>query len=82
MHRLEKPFVEGLCKGKGGTDTCSYLGVGGEGFCCLKMSEFEAMIDGRRAKQGMRAMGNHCTGLPNFTPTIMFGVDSLVRAEN
>jgi hypothetical protein len=48
-------------------ETCSFLGMGPEGWCCFKASNFEGMIMERRFLGTIKAMGDNCSGPPDFT---------------
>jgi hypothetical protein len=43
--------------------------MGSGSFECAKDTEFEELIDGRREGGKINAMGNNCSGPPEFEPT-------------
>jgi len=63
------PISEGhaktVCKFGQRAATCSFLGMS-DGFHCLKGSEFEPNIKQRRGEGSMGAMGDNCSGPPDF----------------
>lgn len=62
-------FDQVVCRINQGKRTCSFLGVSGQGFRCLKGSSLEATIKERLLSGSMDARGDNCSGPPNFTPT-------------
>jgi hypothetical protein len=56
-----------LCKFGQGSKTCSFLIMSAEGFCCAKGTDFQAMLEERRFLETIRAMGDNCSGPPEFT---------------
>jgi len=68
MSKLDEKHLKNVCKLGGGAFTCSYLGMGAEGAECFKGTGFQRIIDQRRAEKSMRAMGDNCSGPPNFIP--------------
>lgn len=64
------PISEGhaktVCKFGQRATTCSFLGMTGSQFHCLKGSEFESNIKQRREEGSMGAMGDNCSGPPDF----------------
>ena len=59
-----------VCRLGQGELCCSYLGfTPGVGMACLKASQFEEMISKRREAKSMAAMGDNCSGPPDFEPT-------------
>ena len=56
----EQLAICGLGKGE---KCCSYLGMGPNGFECLKHTEFRREIEWRREKEEIVAMGDNCEGL-------------------
>lgn len=59
--------LKGVCKSGQGEATCSFIGCGGE-YICLKGTEMEGTIKRRRAERTMRALGDNCSGPPDFIP--------------
>jgi hypothetical protein len=59
-----------LCKIGKGKECCSYLIYGQGGFVCAKGSPLEQSINARRQAKTMNAMGDNCSGAPDFIPTI------------
>lgn len=52
------------------TFACSFLALSSEdGWVCLKNSAMEAVINRRRAERTTAAMGDNCSGPPDFVPT-------------
>ena len=66
---VTKKQAEEICKIGKGTQTCSFLMMGGNGFECAKQTSFESAILVRRNAGKMNAMGNNCSGPPDFEPT-------------
>ncbi len=58
-----------VCKLGEGKETCSFLTLGAGQFECVKGTIYQAHIAERRAKRNMSAMGDNCSGPPNYTPT-------------
>jgi hypothetical protein len=58
--------VEKLCLMGQGAKCCSFLGMSGSGPLCLKGSMYAPQIQERRRQQTMGAMGDNCTGHPDF----------------
>lgn len=50
--------------------TCSFLGVTGKGFQCLKGTAMETEIRKRREENSIKAKGDNCSGPPDFKPTL------------
>jgi hypothetical protein len=65
---LTNERTEILCKMGQGAATCSFLAMN-RGFVCLKGSPLEMGIHERRAQKSMTAMGDNCSGPPDFKPT-------------
>lgn len=58
-----------LCRTGHVPTTCSFLVYAAKaGWVCAKGSDLEPMINDRRARKDMVAMGNNCSGPPDFTP--------------
>ena len=69
MTKLDKKYLKEVCKLGGGTFACSYLGMEAGGAECLKGTSFQRIIDQRRAEKSMWAMGDNCSGHPDFKLT-------------
>lgn len=54
--------VEDVCKMGHGEKCCSYLGMGADGWVCLKESSLKANIDARVKANTMTAKGDNCVG--------------------
>ncbi len=68
--KVDEARMQTLCKRGKGSETCSFLALeGGAGFVCAKGSDIESIIRRRREEKSMRALGDNCSGPPNFTPT-------------
>jgi len=61
MNKINKDHLIAICKLSCGKDTCRYLGLTGDGWVCLKLTEMRATIDAR--KDQMAAQGNNCDGV-------------------
>lgn len=57
-----------ICKLGQGTNVCSFLIGGQDGFECAKGTIWQASIAERRAAKSMKATGDNCPGPPNFKP--------------
>ena len=68
MSKINEEHLKNVCLLGAGSLTCSYLGMGGQGFECLKRTQFQGIIDRRRAERQIRAMGDNCSGPPEFQP--------------
>lgn len=55
-----------ICKFGKGPETCSFLGMTGNEFQCLKGSSLESVIRQRRRENSIRAKGDNCSGPPDF----------------
>lgn len=66
---IPEGYEKTVCKAGEGADCCSFLGVGGKGWMCLKKGEFEALIEKRRLEKTMVAMSDNCSGPPDFEVT-------------
>jgi hypothetical protein len=64
---LPSNYEDTVCKRGKGEETCSFLGMTGKGFHCLKNSSWEKEIKQRRSEGSMNAKGDNCSGPPNFT---------------
>ncbi len=58
-----------VCKFGKGQETCSFLGMSGNGLRCLKGSPLESNIIQRRREDSMGAKGDNCSGPPDFQKT-------------
>lgn len=64
---LPPNYEDTVCKPRKGEETCSFLGMTGKGFHCLKNSSWEKEIRQRRSEGSMGAKGDNCSGPPDFT---------------
>jgi len=64
---LNEFHVKNVCKFGKKEETCSFLAMGGEGLMCTKGTSLEFIIQQRREQKSMRAMGDNCSGPPDFT---------------
>ena len=62
-------YREKVCKMGKGPATCSFLGMTGSEFRCLKGSSMESIIQQRRQEDSMSAKGDNCSGPPDFKVT-------------
>lgn len=65
MDKLPRPTEEEaktLCKAGQGADCCRYLGVGGFGWTCLKLTDMRGFLDRRVAAGQMNSRGDNCPG--------------------
>lgn len=69
MATIRNDRLNNVCKPGKGPFTCSYLGMGEQGLECLKSTEFQKAIDHMRAAKSMVAMGDNCSGPPEFRLT-------------
>ncbi|OGN03712.1 MAG: hypothetical protein A2655_04135 [Candidatus Yanofskybacteria bacterium RIFCSPHIGHO2_01_FULL_43_42] len=69
MSKLDQKHLKEVCRIGGGIFTCSYLGMGAEGMECLKGTGFQSIIDQRRTEKSTGAMGDNCSGPPDFKLT-------------
>lgn len=58
--------VQNVCGIGTGDKTCSYLAVGAA-WECMKGTPTEQLIIERRGRGSINAMGDNCSGPPNFT---------------
>lgn len=56
-----------LCRPGQGAASCSFLVIH-NGWRCAKGSDLEPLILSRRANLSMKAMGDNCSGPPDFAP--------------
>lgn len=62
-----KTHVMEVCKlGKGST-CCRFLSFS-HGFCCEKKSDIAGLLNARANAGTMRALGDNCSGAPDFVP--------------
>lgn len=61
--------VQNVCRIAQGARTCSFLLTGGNGFVCGKGTSMENTIRAKRDQGAMNAMGDNCSGPPDFIPT-------------
>lgn len=66
---LDDKHLDEVCKLKQGARTCSFLTAGAGGFECAKGTAVETLIRRRRDAGTMNAVGDNCSGPPDFTPT-------------
>jgi len=66
---LPAGYKDDVCRVGKGKATCSFLIAGAGGLCCAKGSTFEAPLRKRREEGSMGALGDNCSGSPDFTPT-------------
>jgi len=57
-----------VCEGAGSSATCRFLTAGPGGFACAKGSDLHGYISGRVEAGTMKAVGDNCSGPPDFTP--------------
>ncbi|MCI5108449.1 MAG: hypothetical protein MRY49_01215 [Candidatus Pacebacteria bacterium] len=62
---LTDDHVKNVCK-PGTTEACAFLSSSGLDLCCAKRSFLESNIRQRLAKGTMRAIGDNCSGPPDF----------------
>lgn len=72
-----KGFVASVCRVGKGAKCCRYLCLDEHGFCCGKLSALRPVIDARVAAGTMRAMGDHCSGMPQETS--LDSMDAMLR---
>ena len=58
---------DNVCLQGKGKECCSYLGMGPNGWQCLKLTSFRTLLDQRRAEGSIRAMGDNCDGIGSDT---------------
>lgn len=61
--RISREHLASKCKLGFGSQCCSYLGMGPNGFVCLKCSKLRKEIDRRKKEGELKAMGDNCPGL-------------------
>ena len=60
---LPKSHVEQVCKPGKDEETCKYLGIGRDGWICMKLlTDLKPTIDFRSASGQMIAQGDNCPG--------------------
>lgn len=60
--------LQQVCRPGAGSQTCAYLMLSNAGFQCAKGGVAQMYIDLRLAEGTMKAIGDNCSGPPNFTP--------------
>ena len=66
---ISKDQAKNVCLlGKGPT-CCSYVGMGEDTIVCLKDTAHHMELFRRRMTGAMKAMGDNCSGPPDFIPT-------------
>jgi hypothetical protein len=79
MNKIDKEHLTNVCKlGCGKKEVCRYLGLTGDGWCCMKLTKMRAMIDAQ--KEAMAAQGNNCDGIGEIE-TIVIRVSRQEREE-
>jgi len=63
---VDNDYVHRVCKPGYGAATCSYIGAMAKGWICMKKTELEAQVNRRRNEKSMVAMGDNCSGPPEF----------------
>lgn len=67
MTKLTGEQVNTLCRPGQGAATCSFLLMAPRaGWTCAKGTEFEKILAERRQYRRMRALGDNCSGAPEF----------------
>ena len=69
MTLIPKDKEKTLCKLGRGSECCSYLVMSTGGFACAKETDIESTITQRRVLKMMNALGDNCSGPPDFTPS-------------
>jgi hypothetical protein len=69
MALITQEHVNNVCGVGTGAKTCSYIMMSSEGWECAKGTMVERAINERRETGTMNAMGNNCSGSPDFKPT-------------
>jgi len=60
---LKDEHVRNICKIGKGEDCCRYLGLGENGFECLKYTEYALQLDLRVFEKTITARGSNCPGI-------------------
>lgn len=63
---MNETFIADTCKRGQGADCCSFLVMGRGGFECAKGTEAEPVLVERRKSKSINAMGDNCSGPPDF----------------
>lgn len=66
---LPDDHIKNICALGQGRSTCSFLMLDGAGFECAKGTGIDNIIAERRILGQMVAMGDNCSGPPDFVPT-------------
>jgi hypothetical protein len=66
INKISNKQIQEVCKCGKGEECCSFLAMGSGGFVCVKGTDMEPMIFQRRFLESMTAMGNNCSGPPDF----------------
>lgn len=66
--KVEATHVQNVCRSQKPGGTCSFLMMGGDGWECAKDTPFESALRARSEKRVMNAMGDNCSGPPDFKP--------------
>jgi len=61
--KIPKAHLERVCKKGEGQETCRYIGLGPEGFVCVKNTKLARFLDERVANDQLKAQGDNCNGL-------------------
>lgn len=67
---ISKDQARDVCLLGKGVTCCSYVGAGKDGLVCLKDTPHHMEMFRRRMTGDMKAMGDNCSGPPDFTPTV------------
>ena len=75
MPQIPEGYQEHVCLFGKGAEACCFLSLGADGFQREKGSSLSALLDARRRAGTMRALGDNCSGSPDFTlPDVQGGV--------
>ena len=68
--KIPSAHLESVCKIHQGEQTCRYIGLGVNGFVCVKHSPMHPVLDEKVEKKEIVACGNNCSGLvqPTLSP--------------
>ncbi len=73
MSQLSESMVTKICKRGMGEVCCSFLiAAPPDGYSCAKGTDIDLLIRERRSSASITAMGDNCSGPPDFTPTPNF----------
>lgn len=67
---MDKAYIKTICQIGRGAETCSFLIAGANGFECAKGTGLEQAINERRETKAMNALGDNCSGPPEFKPVV------------